>query len=50
MGPVLALQPNFNPPDATADRYWAGAQARMKAQQVAREAKQTKEAVHAASF
>ncbi len=50
MGPVLALQPNFNPPDEMAERYWAGAQARVKAQQVAREAKQTKEAVHAASF
>lgn len=50
MGPVLAMQPNFNPPDAQVHGYWAGAQSRIKAAQVAREAIQTKEAVHAASF
>jgi cell division protein FtsI (penicillin-binding protein 3) len=50
MAPLLAMQPNFNPPDAQVEAYWGGARAREKAAQLARENALTKEAVHAASF
>lgn len=50
MGPLLAMQPNFNPPDARVNAYWDNAQTRAKAVQVVRENAQTKEAIRAASF
>ncbi len=50
MAPLLAMKPNFNPPDAQVEAYWGGSQARQKAAAVAHETKQTKEVVRAASF
>jgi cell division protein FtsI (penicillin-binding protein 3) len=50
IAPLLAMQPNFNPPDDKVNSYWAGAEGRTKAAQAARENAQTKEAVRAASF
>lgn len=50
MAPLLAMKPNFNPPDDKVNSYWAGAESRVKAAQIARENKLTKEAVRAASF
>mgnify|MGYP000282310349 CR=1 FL=1 len=50
MAPLLAMKPNFSPPDAKVEAYWGGAQAREKAAQLARENEMTKEAIRAASF
>jgi cell division protein FtsI (penicillin-binding protein 3) len=50
MAPLLAMQPNFTPPDDKVNSYWAGAETRTKAAQAAHEANQTKEAVRAATF
>ncbi|MFZ4541043.1 MAG: peptidoglycan D,D-transpeptidase FtsI family protein [Rickettsiales bacterium] len=50
MAPLLAMSPNFNPPDGRVNAMWAGAEARDKAALLAKENAMTKEAVHAASF
>jgi cell division protein FtsI (penicillin-binding protein 3) len=50
MAPLLAMKPDFNPSDARVNAYWAAAQSRTKAAQMARENHLTKEAVRAASF
>ena len=50
MAPLLAMNPNFNPPDGRVNAMWTGAETRTKAAQVARENNLTKEAVRAASF
>ncbi len=50
MAPLLAMNPNFSPPDGRVNSYWAGAESHAKAAQVARENNLTKEAVRAASF
>ncbi len=50
MAPLLAMQPNFNPPDDRVNALWAGAEQRAKDAKLARENNLTKEAVHAATF
>ena len=50
MAPLLAMKPNFNPPDDRVNSYWANSESRTKAAQAARENNLTKEAVRAASF
>lgn len=50
MAPMLAMQPNFTPDDARVEAYWHNGEERVKAVAAAREARQTKEAIRAASF
>ncbi len=50
MAPLLAMNPNFNPPDEHVNSYWANAESRANAAKQARENAMTKEAVRAASF
>ena len=50
MAPLLAMKPNFNPPDDAVNALWANASARASAAKNQRETNLTKEAVRAASF
>lgn len=50
MAPMLAMKPDFTPPDGKVNAYWAAAQSRLKATQLARENALTQEAIHAASY
>lgn len=50
MGPLLAMKPNFSPPDERVNAMWAGSEARAKNAQAQREAHVEKEVVRATSF
>ena len=50
MAPLLAMEPNFTPPDDHVNSYWSNAESRANAAKAARENNQTKEAVRAATF
>lgn len=50
MAPLLAMSPDFTPPDDHVNSYWANSESRATAAKLAHENKQTQEAVHAATF
>jgi cell division protein FtsI (penicillin-binding protein 3) len=50
MAPLLAMQPNFTPPDASVEALWIRGQQNKNTAVVAQEQKLQKEAIRAASF